>query len=56
LRRAIPGLVNAGGNKNSPAVGQLKKLMQAVEEIKKEREKVEKDLKDSSFDMSKYFI
>lgn len=30
--------------------------MQAVEEIKKEREKLEKDLKDSSFDMSKPFF
>lgn len=56
LRKTIPGLVSAGANKNSAAVGQLKQLMQAVEEIRKEREKLEKDLKDATFDMTSTFL
>jgi programmed cell death 6-interacting protein len=56
LIAAIPGLNNASVQTNSPTVAKLLSLMDEVQQIKVEREKVEKSLKEIRFDMSTEFL
>ena len=52
LERALPSSGPVAGGKSSPAVQELRKLMDQVEAIKNEREVIESELKEANFDMS----
>lgn len=56
LRSAIPGLDPSSSSHNSEAVRKLRELMNTVQEIKVEREKLEKDFSAVKFDMSGEFL
>ncbi|VDK46269.1 unnamed protein product [Anisakis simplex] len=56
LRAAIPGLDPKNVNQNSEAVQKLKALMDTVQEIKVEREKMEKEFAAVHCDMSSTFL
>lgn len=49
----MPGLGSGTAGGGSASVVQLKKLMEEVEEIRKEREQLENEFKNKSFDMGK---
>lgn len=56
LKDAIPGIGNLGGTQNSNTVKELRELVNRTQEIKTEREKLEKAFKDVRFDMSGEFL
>ncbi|KHN82501.1 Apoptosis-linked protein [Toxocara canis] len=56
LRAAIPGLDPKAANKNSEAVQKLRALMDTVQEIKVEREQLEKEFADVHCDMTSAFL
>jgi len=56
LKEAIPGIGNLGGAQNSNTVKELRELVNRTQEIKVEREKLEKSFKDVRFDMSGEFL
>ncbi|VDM47013.1 unnamed protein product [Toxocara canis] len=55
-RAAIPGLDPKAANKNSEAVQKLRALMDTVQEIKVEREQLEKEFADVHCDMTSAFL
>ncbi|KAI1724665.1 BRO1-like domain-containing protein [Ditylenchus destructor] len=55
LKSSIPGLKNDSAQQNSTAVPKLMELMDQVQEIKVEREKLEKSMKEVRFDMCNDF-
>uniref|UniRef100_F1KVB4 Apoptosis-linked gene 2-interacting protein X 1 n=1 Tax=Ascaris suum TaxID=6253 RepID=F1KVB4_ASCSU len=56
LRAAIPGLDPANANRNSEAVKKLRSLMDTVQEIKIEREQLEREFADVHCDMTTVFL
>ncbi|MCP9260327.1 Apoptosis-linked 2-interacting protein X 1 [Dirofilaria immitis] len=56
LKSAIPSLDPSTTNKNSEAVMKLRSLMDVVQEIKIEREKLEKEFTSTHCDMSSIFL
>uniref|UniRef100_A0A915BQU5 MHD domain-containing protein n=2 Tax=Parascaris univalens TaxID=6257 RepID=A0A915BQU5_PARUN len=56
LRAAIPGLDPANANRNSEAVKKLRSLMDTVQEIKIEREQLEREFADVHCDMTTAFL
>jgi programmed cell death 6-interacting protein len=56
LQAAIPGISAAESHENSEAVRQLRQSMDRIQEIKVERETLEKQLKEVRFDMSNDFL
>jgi programmed cell death 6-interacting protein len=56
LKASIPGIGSSQGNaSNSPTINKLRELMNQVQEIKVDRENVEKELKKIRCDMSNDF-
>ncbi|KAL7069577.1 hypothetical protein ACQ4LE_011039 [Meloidogyne hapla] len=55
LKLSIPGIGNNQGSSNSPTIQKLRSLMNQVQEIKVEREEIEKELKKIRCDMSNDF-
>ncbi|KAL3103138.1 hypothetical protein niasHS_002324 [Heterodera schachtii] len=55
LKNAIPGIGTNKGNSNSQTVNTLRNLLDQVQEIKMERENIEKELKKIRCDMSSDF-
>ncbi|VDN82687.1 unnamed protein product [Brugia pahangi] len=53
---AIPGLDSSSANRNSEAVIKLRNLMDVIQEIKIEREKLEKEFTNVHCDMSSIFL
>uniref|UniRef100_A0A0R3RFX1 BRO1 domain-containing protein n=1 Tax=Elaeophora elaphi TaxID=1147741 RepID=A0A0R3RFX1_9BILA len=56
VKAAIPSLDSSNANKNSEAVVKLRNLMDVVQQIKIEREKLEKEFSDVRCDMSSIFL
>ena len=56
LEKGLPSAGSSGGLQNNSAVQQLKKMMEEIETIKAEREVVETQIKDATFDMSSKFF
>ncbi|KAL3998585.1 Apoptosis-linked gene 2-interacting protein X 1 [Acanthocheilonema viteae] len=56
LKAAIPSLDSSNANKNSEAVIKLRSLMDVVQEIKIEREKLEKEFTNVRCDISSIFL
>ncbi|XP_063423145.1 programmed cell death 6-interacting protein-like isoform X1 [Mytilus trossulus] len=56
IEKGIPSAGSYGGLQNNSAVQQLKKMMEEVATIKAEREVIETEIKDVTFDMSSKFF
>lgn len=53
MEKGLPSAGSSGSLSNNSAVQQLKKMMEEVETIKAEREVIENQIKEATFDMCK---